>query len=297
MGSFNSACSLSDLQINYNDEIIAFHLQKRNHHREYGVYPWDNYSIASVGFSGKYADYGRIELDMNAYNNFGLDLLEVNYDGFEEFQDENAMMFIHRGIYEASLQMSSHLNQEVNFLINAFDEYRTLAIVKENPNQAMQQFWDFCMNLDDEKSLPNFFILSSSQSSVSLSMTREIVKHFNLIFDEAFFPSEKSVSQLENFDLYMKFIIETQALTRTFFTANKRILPQFTTSQDTKWIEEATWQQKVLEFSNSRVNSLGSYYQEEVGKFKEQQKAMLERQIMEFGLTESELNNKKKIKV
>lgn len=304
MGSFNTSCTLSDLQINYGDHIVAFYLEQKNHSRSYGVYPWDNYQFASTGLTGQYDDYGRISLDKSKMNSFGLKLIGSNYEQFEDFQEvlwdqkEHAMMFIHRGIYDAALSFKPELHQEIPFIIEALNEHRKTEEALLNPPFALRLFWDFCMKKDDKKILPSFFLIDSFTGSASRTLMKQVYNHFSQIYDTQKFSQDKSVEQLEHFDLYMKMAIENHLLTNCFFTANKRIMPQMTVSQDNKWIEEALWQQKVMEFSGTRVAKLGknSFYEKEVEKFKEGHTSLLEKHMLEFGLNK-DVNSNKKLKM
>lgn len=294
MGSFNSSCSLSNLQIKCQDEIVAFYLEKKNPYKSYGIYPWDNYKIASGGLTGIYNDYGKIELHKNDSNSFLLKLLESDYTSFSDFQDGlwsnsgNAMMFILKDVYDAAMQMNPLASDEVPFLIQAFDEHRKTEESVDNPGFAMQEFWDFCMEKNHKKVLAGFFIGSASSPNAP-SLGRKITKHFAQVYQVDKFSSEKSVSELEYFNFYTQLIAENHAIISTFFIANKLIMPQFTTSQDTKFIEEALWQQKIMNISADRVSSIqdNSYFKTQVDIFKESQKIMLEKHILDFGLDNS----------
>jgi hypothetical protein len=301
MGSFNTSCSLSNLQINRDDEVVAFYIEKKNNHKSYYNYPWDNYKIASGGLVGHYADYGRIELLENPTNSFYLKLLETTYVDFEDFQDTlwqyngNSMMFILKDVYDAAKEMNPLVKDETSFLIQAFDDHRKTEEALENPGEAIQDFWEFCMKRDHNYVLANFFIGSSSSSNAT-GFARKITKHFANIYLTDKFNSEHSVCELEDFDSYVKLMAENHIITTTFFMANKLIMPQFTTSQDSKLIDEALWQQKIMQISSERVVGFknNTYYKDKMENFKENQKALLEKHILEFELGAA---NEKKNKV
>jgi len=143
MGSFNVACSISNISIGYGDDITYIPLEVSKYPYKIGdgnnllIYSHCFYSPVTLPIFGSYDDYGRIE---NIKRDTNVEIIEAYFD--EKIEDIcgiydhdvkpiSSGMFIHREIFDILVEKCSQVDEwgkknfdsEENYLSNYFDKF------------------------------------------------------------------------------------------------------------------------------------------------------------------------------
>lgn len=109
MGSFNVACSISNLSLNCGDPAVYIPLEVHEYPGGIGdgdhtlIYPHCFYSPVTLPLFGKYDDYGRLDLEEDDNLNLVIDFFKISdKDDIFNFKvkEFKSGMFIHRKIFD-----------------------------------------------------------------------------------------------------------------------------------------------------------------------------------------------------
>lgn len=292
MGSFNTSCGLSNLQIVNGDRIVGFFLTQNTRYRSgaHSTYSCDHFSISSLPLVGEYADYGRIELTKKQSV---LSKAILNKDcNLEEFQedkwrkDDGGFVFFHEDIYHKAIQTFGgkrpsldEINEFIQSKRNEFDRSKTQFLADMNLTQEL-------MNSERFNSLGYFFENMGGHDSIHSSLKREFKQHILQHLDSSKHLEVKEFKDIPHIEEIINSLFEMRDLSYAMENLHKLFMPQFTSGQDTMALEEAKWNTYLMTFSNQRVQQFYDadwLSEEEVEEFKENQRPLLEAQILNFG--------------
>ena len=169
MGSFNVACSVSNLSLNCGDEVVYIPLEINEYPNGIGdgnhtlIYQHCFYSPVTLPLFGTYDDYGRLDLVEDANlklvkKHFNI---ESNDDIFGDVKAFTSGMFVHRKVYDALASVYytawegeekdqfeeeaySYDNQQIALMEAIEDEERSKSIWKD---------FDYASLSDEEKAV------------------------------------------------------------------------------------------------------------------------------------------------
>lgn len=294
MGSFYTSCALSNLQIVDGDPIVGFFVKPNDGYRAkaYGTYAWDFFKFASMPLIGTYADYGKIELDKKQ-SSLSSELLNKNeaLDNFHERtwrSDEGGFVYFHKALYEKAIQMFTleqpSMAEITEFINKNRDEYdanqeKAGFMAEMNLTHALTEDIKF-------RSLGFFFENVGGHDGIDRAIKSKIKRQILNYLDTSKYPEAYDFSDIPEIDEMMSTLYELHALSNAMQNLNKRIMPQFTSGQDSMQLEEGEWNTFLLQFSNNRIQTMydKDWMEEEtLEAFKEKQRPILEKQILDFG--------------
>ena len=173
MGSFNVACSVSNISINCGDEAVFIPLELAKHPYGIGdgnchlIYANAFYIPATLPLFGTYADYGTLDVEETASSKFIKDKLNIKEWNhiMPCVEDKNSPvksgMYLHRKVYDALADNKmfdewgkentaiGHWNTEENSMVDYYDAGRKS--MKEKMELNENHIRNFTKYLKDEK--------------------------------------------------------------------------------------------------------------------------------------------------